>query len=328
MDYKDYYKVLGIERTASGDEIKKVYRKLARQYHPDLNPNDKDSETKFKEVAEAYEVLSDPEKRAKYDQFGSEWQRYQQTGGRPGGFDWSQWQQAGGRGAGGFGGGQYRQATAEEINEMFGGQGGGFSDFFETLFGGRGGFGQGQPYQPQGQRKGRDAEAEVRITLEEAYRGAARKLSREGREVEVRIPAGVKTGSRIRLAGQGSPGMNSGQAGDLYLIVEVEPHPQFERREDDLYVDFDLSLYTALLGGKAEVPTLDGSVQLSIPGETQNGRVFRLTGRGMPRKKKGERGDLFARAVVRLPASLTDEERALIEQLRNLRPAPQTKADQ
>ena len=305
MEYKDYYKTLGVEKNADQYAIKKAYRKLARQYHPDINPNNQAAEDKFKEVNEAYEVLSDPEKRKQYDQFGADWQRYQQTGANGSGFDWSQYANQNGQER------TYTYRTAEDLNDIFG-ESGDYSDFFETLFGAR--------QQQTGPRRGRDSEASVEISLDEAYRGTRRMLSKDGREVEVRIPAGMKTGSRVRLPGQGAPGRDGGAPGDLFLVVQVLPDERFEQRGEDLYTEFDLPLYTAILGGKAEVTTLDSPVLLSIPPETANGKLFRLSGRGMPNTKNpSEKGDLYAKAVVRLPAALTDEEKKLFEQLRTLR---------
>jgi curved DNA-binding protein len=317
MEYKDYYKILGVPKNAEQKEIQKAYRKLARQYHPDINPNNKEAEEKFKEINEAYEVVGEPEKRSKYDQFGQDWQRYEQAqqqggaaGGAAGGFDWSQWTRQQGQ----SGNGQYQSyTTAEDLQDLFG-QGGHYSDFFETLFGGAAG-----QARSQGSRRGRDAEATVQIALEEAYRGTSRMLSKDGRDIEVKIPAGVKTGSRVRVPRQGSKGQSGGEAGDLYLTVEVLPHDRFERRDDDLITEVEVPLYIAMLGGKVAVPTIDGSVQLTIPPETQNERLFRIRGRGMPHiKNPSQKGDLFAKVKVRLPHNLTDEQRKLFEQLRDL----------
>jgi curved DNA-binding protein len=316
MEYKDYYKILGVPKNAEQKDVQKAYRKLARQYHPDINPNNKEAEDKFKEINEAYEVIGDPEKRSKYDQFGQDWQRYeqaqqQQQGGASGGFDWSQWSRQ--QGQPGAQGQYYNYTTEEDLNDLFG-QGGQYSDFFETLFGQ--GARQGRS---QGPRRGRDAEAAVQITLEEAYRGTSRMLSKDGREVEVKIPAGVKTGSRVRVPRQGSPGQGGAEAGDLYLTVEVLPHNRFERRDNDLVTEIEVPLYTAILGGKVTVPTLEGSVQLTIPPETQNEQMFRIRGKGMPHiNNTSEKGDLFAKVKVRLPHNLTDEQRKLFEQLRDL----------
>lgn len=307
MDYKDYYKTLGVARDADEKAIKKAYRKLAKQYHPDTNKNDKKSEERFKEVAEAYEVLSDPDKRKKYDQFGADWERHQR-GPSTGGFDWSQYAS----GANG-GGGYTRYATAEDLGDMFGGNAG-FSSFFETLFGGGYAGGMHQPNM-RGAARPAAQEQPVPISLSEAYHGTTRILEIGVTQREIRIPAGVKTGSKIRVGG------DSGRSGELYLVVEVQPDKRFERDGDDLQTEFDLPLYVALLGGEANVPTLDGPVKLTIPAETQNGRKFRLRGKGMPNlKNKDQRGDLYAVAKIKLPANLTEQERALIEQLKSLRP--------
>lgn len=331
MEYKDYYKVLGVNKTSDKDEIKKAYRKLARQYHPDVNPEDKAAEEKFKEINEAYEVLSDPDKRGKYDQFGSQWQQYTRGGGSPDDFDWSNWSTQPG------GGGTYtRTVSPEEFQQMFGGGmggSGGFSDFFETLFGGMG------HARPSGTRaagfedflggdfsqranRGRDSEHVIQVSLEEAFHGSTRVLQWEdGRKIESKIPRGVKTGSKIRLRGQGEKGGGGGQTGDLFLRVEVSPHDIYQREGDNLKVTVAVDLYTVMLGGETEVRALDKSVKLSIPPETVNGKVFRLRGLGMPKLKDPEsRGDLFAKVEINLPDHLSDEEKRLFQELRGLRP--------
>ncbi|MDX1688537.1 MAG: J domain-containing protein [Candidatus Promineifilaceae bacterium] len=330
MEVKDYYDVLGVSRNASQDEIRKAYRKLARKYHPDVNPGDEAAEERFKELNEAYEVLSDPDKRQKYDQFGAQWRQYERAGGRPEDFDWSQWQTQPGAG----GRANYRTVSPEEFEQMFGGAGG-FSDFFETLFGGRAGrgaqrpggfdfggdFGRGrQRVQPR-PRAGRDVEHQVEITLEEAFHGTTRSLQYEnGRQIQAKIPPGVKTGSRIRLSGQGQPGAAGGEAGDLYLKVKVLPHPQFDRKGDDLHVTVPVDLYTAMLGGEVVVPTIDREVRLNIPPETNNGKVFRLSGLGMPTlSDPEERGDLYATLEVQLPQNLSEQEEDLFKELRDKR---------
>lgn len=313
MDYKDYYQSLGVSKTASQDEIKKAYRKLARQHHPDVNPNDKKAEERFKEINEAYEVLSDADKRQKYDQFGSQWQQFQRTGGNPNDF-WGQW--AGQTGQGG------RTVTPEELEQIlrgFGGQGGqgsGYSNFFDLLFGN---LGRQGGFQSRAQA-GRDAEAAVEVTLEEAFAGSARLVNKiDGQQARVKIPKGVKTGSKIRVQGGGSPGYGGGAAGDLYLIVEMLPHPIFQRDGDDLQARVKMDLYTAILGGKVEVPTLEKSGTLTIPPETANGKRFRLTGQGMPKLKNPEqRGNLYVTVEVELPQNLTQQQRELFEQLRQL----------
>lgn len=325
MNYKDYYSTLGVGKNASADEIKKAYRKLARKYHPDVNPNDKTAEEKFKEINEAYEVLSDEEKRGKYDRFGAEWQQYERAG-QAGDFNWQDWG-AQPRGS------QYRTMTQEEFDQMFGGgatsgrSSGGFSDFFDFMFGGSarrtGGF--SGPYAEdiyggaQNIRQSLDMEHPVQITLEEALSGTSRVLQYEnGRRVEARIPAGVKTGSKVRLSGQG--GRTDGMSGDLYLTVEVLPHPLFERDGDDLKTTIDVDLFKALLGGKVPVQALDKTVNLTIPPGTSNGKVFRLSGLGMPKlRKASERGDLYAQVEVDLPKNLSDAEREKVREWQELR---------
>jgi curved DNA-binding protein len=324
MEVKDYYALLGVDRNADQKEIRRAFRKLARQYHPDVNPGDTVAEEHFKEINEAYEVLSDPEKREKYNQFGAQWRQYERAGGRPEDFNWSQWQ--GQPGTGPAGGG-YRTVTPEEFEQMFGGAGaGGFSDFFETLFGGgMGGFrsdlGAGRTQTQARPRAGRDIEHEVQVTLEEAFHGTTRTLQYEdGREIQARIPAGVRTGSRVRLRGQGHAGASGSAAGDLFLRVEVLPHDRFEREGDDLRTTVPVDLYVAILGGSVTVNAIDRQVRLSIPAGTDNGRTFRLNGLGIPLLNKPDRrGDLYAVVSIQLPQQLTDRERELFEQLQEMR---------
>lgn len=315
MEYKDYYQTLGVKRDADAKEIKRAFRRLARQHHPDVNPGDKVAEERFKEINEAHEVLSDPDKRRKYDQLGSEWARYQQTGGRPGDFDWSQW--AAGAPAAQGQRVHVRYGTPEDLQDIFGGASP-FSDFFSQIFGGTGAGaapGGGYEYQVRPQR-GQNYEQEVEISLQEAYHGATRALQKDGRRLEVKIPAGARTGTRVRMAGEGAPGAAGGTAGDLYLRVRVLPDPQFERRGDDLHVTLPVDLYTAVLGGQVQVPTLSGPVMLTIPASTQNGRTFRLRGKGMPRLRQADqRGDLFAKIDVQLPTDLGPRQRELFEEL-------------
>jgi curved DNA-binding protein len=314
MDYKDYYKILGVDKNATEKEIKSAFRKLARKYHPDVNPNDAQAEAKFKEINEANEVLSDAQKRAKYDQLGADWQRWQQTGGRPNDFNWGQYASSpGGERV------HVRYAAPEDLEDLFGG-GSPFSDFFSSIFGGMGGGQAGRTdgfeYRPQ-PRAGQNFEHPVEISLAEAYQGTTRMLNKDGRRLEVKIPAGAKTGTRVRMRGEGGSGLAGGQAGDLYLVVEVTPDARFERKEDDLYVNVPVDLYTAVLGGEVRVPTLAGELNLKIPAGSQNGQTFRLRGKGMPKlNKSAERGDLYARLEVRLPTKLTPKQRELFEQLR------------
>ena len=308
MEYKDYYKTLGVDRNAEGKEIKKAYRKLARQYHPDVNPGDKAAEEHFKDINEAYEVLSDAEKRQKYDQLGSSWQQWQRTGRDPSGFDWSQW--SSGAQPGGV---RVEYRDLGDLEDLLGR--GGFSDFFQAIFGGMGA--------PQARpRRGQDYTQPVEITLEEAFQGAARMIQKDGRRLEVKIPPGVKTGSKVRVAGEGSPGIAGGTSGDLYLEVTVLPHSTFEREGDDLRCELPVSLYTAVLGGEVKVPTLSGDVMLNIPPETQGGRTFRLRGKGMPNlHNPQEHGDLYARLRIEIPQKLSQREKELFRELASLRPA-------
>jgi DnaJ-class molecular chaperone len=336
MAAKDYYSILGVGKTASDKEIKTAYRKLARQYHPDVNPGNKSAEEKFKEVNQAYEVLSDKDKRTKYDQYGENWQYADQfagagagaAGGRqpPPGFDFSNFNFSGGQGS-----------TTYFSGENFG-------DIFDELLHRRGG---GRTRRERGQ----DAEYPIDVTLEEAYNGGSRRLSMEApeacatcggsgrlqkavcptcqgtgsvarrKQIEVKIPAGVRTGSRIRMAGQGGPGHGGGPAGDLYLVVNVKPNTKFDRQDDTLLPPIPVPRPTAVLGGTVTVPTLKGGkLELKIPAETQNGRVFKLANQGMPHLGKSGHGDLLAKISVSLPKDLTPDERRLFEQLRELRP--------
>ena len=323
MEYKDYYKILGVPKNATDKDIKKAYRKLARKYHPDTNPDDATAEERFKEINEAHEVLSDPEKRKKYDQFGSQWKRYSHGGGGMDDFV-RQWGGGGQRG----GGVHTRTVSPEEFEQMFGGGMGGFSDFFESLFGGAAGAGRAGGFDPYGARtasaarprRGRDIEQPVEITLEEAYHGATRILQQDGERLEVSIPRGVKTGSRVRVAGKGQPGAGGGPPGDFYLRVKVLPHPLFTREGDDLRVHVPIDIYTLMLGGEARIPTLDRPLALTIPAGTPNGKVFRLRGQGMPNLRNPEkRGDLYAVVDAQLPQNLSEQEKELVRQLQALR---------
>jgi DnaJ-class molecular chaperone len=325
MDFKDYYSTLGVSKTATDKELKQAFRKLARKYHPDVNPGDKTSESKFKEVNEAYEVLGDPEKRKKYDELGANWRMYEQqaaAGARPG---------AGGPGFGGFSGGGVHTMTEEEMREMFGGESP-FSDFFQTFFGG-GNFGGGFEDARRGSsrgnarsraRKGRDVEQEIELSLDDVYHGVTRRLlftlGGQNRSVDVRIPAGVGDGSRVRIAAEGEPGSGGAPNGDLYLRIRLTPNPTFESKGQDLYARVPIPLTTAVLGGEAEVRTLAGkSLRLKIPPTTQHGQMFRLKGHGMPIPgKAGEHGDLYATADVQLPRQLTPEQRSHFEALQKL----------
>ena len=319
MEYKDYYKILGVERNASEKDIKRAYRKLARQFHPDVNPDDKRAEERFKEINEAHEVLGDPEKRTRYDQLGSSWQQWQHMGRDPGQFDWSRWT------AGAPGG--TRSEWSGDLGDLFGGGGAdAFSDFFRAIFGGVGGAGRagGEDFfrRTTSQRvtRGQDLEAEVEITLEEALHGAARVLERDGQRIQVKIPPGARDGSRVRYASKGTPGQGNRPAGDLYLNVKVKPHPIFKREDDNLRCNVDVDLYTAVLGGEVHVPTLNGDVALKIPAGTNSGKTFRLRGKGMPSARKPKQyGDLLATVQVQVPQKLSARERELFQELARLR---------
>jgi DnaJ-class molecular chaperone len=302
---KDYYSILGVPRTASEKEIKRAFRRLARQHHPDVNPGNEEAARRFKEINEAHEVLSDPDKRRKYDKYGDQWMHA----------DRIEEMQRQGFGVGGNGGVRFETAD-------FGGMGG-MGDILQDLFGG----GMGGARRRGGRTGGfgtmaADVEAAVEITLEEAYNGARRTIAVPGagqqRRIEVDIPRGVDTGSRVRMAGAVS--QSKGAGGDLYLNVTVRPHPVFKREGDDLRTEVAVPLYDALLGGEAQVPTLKGTrLALRIPPETQNGKTFRLSGQGMPRMGASGYGDLYAQVKVVLPANLSEQERQALEQLRALR---------
>jgi len=311
MEYKDYYRILGVNKDASPEEIRRAYRRLARKYHPDVNPNNKEAEERFKEINEAYEVLADPEKRRKYDQLGANWQQFQEMGGDPSSFDWSQWF------AGATPGGGGRVYTEYvDLGDLFGDSG--FSDFFRYIFGGGA---------PQGTRQrrgfaadGRDIEQPVEITLEEAYHGTTRIIQKGPRRIEVRIPPGVQTGSRVRVAGEGEPGHNGGRPGDLYLLITVLDHPVFKREGNDLRMRLPVDLYTLILGGEVTLQTLKGRVSLKIPPETKSGQVFRLRGQGMPLlRDNSQYGDLYVEVEAVLPQGLSPAEKDLFRQLAALR---------
>ena len=327
MEFKDYYATLNVTKASTEKEIKQAFRKLARKHHPDVNPGDKRAETRFKEINEAYEVLGDPAKRKKYDELGANWRMYEQAEAQGGPNPFAgRWNVNMGGGGGGSAGGGFRTMTQEEMEELFG-NAHPFSDFFTTFFGG------GEPGRADTrhgsrrrgrQRAGRDVEHEIELTFEDAYQGATRRLSLKqdghARTVDVRIPAGVGDGSRVRVAGEGEHGVGGASSGDLFLRVRLGPHPEFERKGRDLYVKVPLPVTTVVLGGEAEVRTIEGKpIRLRVPPLTQNGQVFRLKGYGMPKVgHPEEKGDLYARVEVQLPTELSPAEREHYETLAKL----------
>jgi DnaJ-class molecular chaperone len=326
VEFQDYYAVLGVPKTASEKEIRSAYRKLARQFHPDVNPGNAEAEAKFKQINEAYEVLSDPEKRTKYDQLGSRWKEYEsyqraQAAAAAAGaegprepFDWSGFAAEGVPGGARY---EYRTVSPEDLQDLFGDDQP-FSDFFGTFFGGGGGPSGRRAPRP---RQGADLEYPLEITLDEAYKGTTRVVELQlgdgqTRRLEVKIPAGVTDGSRVRVAGQGGPGRAGGRVGDLYLITTILPDPRFERMGDDLRTRITAPLATLVLGGEVSVPTPNGRrLALKIPAGTQDGRVFRLRGQGMPHLGQPDRrGDLHAEVHVHLPEQVSGRQRELLEE--------------
>ena len=309
MDYQDYYKTLGVDRKASEEEIKKAYRKLAMQYHPDRNPGDSRAEEKFKQINEAYQVLSDSQKRARYDQLGDSYSRYQNQGGTPGGFNWEEWYSS--RPVGGN-----VRVEYGNLDDIFGG---GFSDFFYSIFGGR----------PNRARPGETRAAsqaprpqilqqEVEISLPEAYQGTTRLMELDGRRLEVKIPAGARTGTKVRVHDV-VPTSSPNHKADLYLVIKVKDDPKFQRKGNDLVIEVPVDLYTAVLGGEAAVDTLGGKVVLSVPPGTQPGQTIRLAKKGMPvLKSKNEFGDLYVKIKVVIPKALNEEQQSLFEKLANI----------
>ncbi len=298
MEYIDYYKVLGLDKNASADDIKKAYRKMARQYHPDLNPNDAGAVKKFQQINEAHEVLSDPEKRKKYDQYGANWKQAGQ-------FEEAQRQQ-GQRGA------AAGRPFGQEYDEHFTySDGGDFSDFFSQMFGGSRGGNRSQP-----RFRGQDYRAEVRINLTEAYKTHQQTFTVNGKNIRITVPAGIANGQEIKIKGYGGPGVNGGPNGDLYLSFDIVNNTAFTRKGNDLYLDAGLSLYKAILGGEETIETMDGKVKLSLQPETQNGTKVRLKNKGFPvYKEEGRFGDLYITWKIELPVNLNDKERALFQQL-------------
>lgn len=308
MDYKDYYKLLGVSKSASQDEIKKAYRKLAVKYHPDKNTGDRQAEERFKEIGEAYEVLKDPEKRKKYDQLGANWKQYQNADARAGGFDFSHF-----RGASPGGSPFHFEG---DIGDIFGGANGGFSDFFNAFFGGRGDSRSGRP----AFQKGKDYQAELEISLAEAYSGTTRVLDVNGQKLRATIKPGAFNGQELRIKGKGGQGYNGGTPGDIYIKLKVIPDNNYELKGNDLVYKAKVDLYTAILGGKIEVHTIAGKLNLDVPKGSQPGSKLRLRGKGLPLfNKPGWAGDLYVQLDVTIPRRLSEEESDLFKKLKALR---------
>ncbi len=287
MEIPDYYKILGVEKKASADEIKKAYRKLARKLHPDLNPTDKDAHKKFQQVNEANEVLSDPEKRKKYDNYGKDWQHAEQ-------FE----QQRNAR----------RQSQSGREQTFSGASGQDFSSFFESMF--------GSGYSQQTKFRGQDITAELKLNLTDVMKTHQQTFTINGKNIRITIPAGAENGQTIKLNGYGQPGVNGGPAGDLYISFSIPIHPVYKRLGNDLHITTPLDLYTAMLGGEIIIDTLQGKVKLNVAPETQNGTRIRLKGKGVPvYKKEGENGDLYVTYEIQLPTNLTEKQKELFEAL-------------
>jgi curved DNA-binding protein len=299
MEFIDYYKILGLDKNATADDIRKAYRKLARKHHPDLNPNDKEAHKKFQQINEANEVLSDPEKRKKYDQYGKDWQHADE-------FERARQQQR-----------QYQSANRgqQEFSGDFGGED--FSDFFSSLFGGGNG---GRSRNRQTKFRGQDFQAELHLKLRDAYNTHQQMLTVNGKNLRITIPAGIENGQKIKLKGHGGPGISGGPNGDLYITFQIEDDPMFKRLGNDLYASSEIDLYTAVLGGETTVDTFNGKVKLKVSAGTQNGTKVRLKGKGFPvYKQEGHFGDLYITYQVKIPVNLTEKEKQLFTELSKLK---------
>ncbi len=302
MEYKDYYKTLGVSKSATKEEIKKAYRKLSFKYHPDQNPDNNAAEEKFKEISEAYEVLGNEDNRKKYDQLGANWKYYEQA-----------------QRQGGFGGGQTTYEYEGDLNDLFSRAfGGGADDFFETFFG-AGGFGP-QTRTSTRTRKGRDYESEISISMEEAYNGLQPTLRIGDKRLNIKIKAGIKDGQKLKIKGRGAPSVHGGVPGDLFLKVNIQPHPMFTRKNQHLYTNIKVDLYTAVLGGKVTVPTLTGKASIQVPAGTQSGKKLKMKGLGMPLyNRPNEKGDLYLTIEIEIPTRLSSREKELFEELASIR---------
>ncbi|TCJ14593.1 J domain-containing protein [Flaviaesturariibacter flavus] len=298
MDFIDYYQALGVNKNASPGDIRKAYRKLARQYHPDVNPDNTEAKRKFQQINEANEVLSDPEKRKKYDQYGKDWKHAE-------GFEKARQQRP------------YSQHNSEGRAGHFGGQfaEGDFSEFFESLFGGMGG-----SRRQEQKFRGADYQAELHVPLREAYTTHQQTLTVDGRNIRITIPAGIEDGQKIKLKGHGGPGANGGPNGDLYITFHIDEDPRFKRHGNDLYTTAEIDLYTAVLGGETTVDTMSGKIKLKVPAGTQNDTKVRIKGKGFPLYKQEDKfGDLYVTYKVKIPTNLSERETELFTELSNLR---------
>lgn len=311
MEFKDYYKIMGVEKTATQDEINKAYRKLALKYHPDKNPDNKQAEDKFKELSEAYEVLKDPEKRKKYDMLGSNWKQYQQAGSGNAN-DWF-------RNFQGTQQGDSYQFTGS-FDDLFGKAGGGFSDFFQSFFGGGGATGESPFNKTFKAKRGSDYEASFRITLEDAFHGNEKEFNIDGRKIRIKIKPGTEEGKKLRLKNQGAAAPGGGERGDLYLTIQIDKHPLFERVSNDLYYNLNLDVATAVLGGAYTLTTIDGKkVKVKIPAGTDSGTMLRIKGMGMKLPDSTSRGDLLVKVNIVTPKNISAEEKELYKKLAELR---------
>jgi curved DNA-binding protein len=308
MEYKDYYKILGVDKNATEEEIRRAYRKLATKYHPDKNPGDKNAESKFKEINEAKQVLSDPEKRKLYDKFGADWKHYKDTD-EKGGFDWSKYASEN-RGQDRT----YYYQSREGFENIFDHEG--FSDFFQTLFGK--GF-RGTQNKTSRIRKGEDLYSAITISLEEAFHGTSRLIKFQNQKIKLKIQAGIPDQHVLRLAGKGTAGNNNSPPGDLYITVKIASHLRFTRDDINLYHDLPIDIYTAILGGDVEISTFNGKVKVNIPSGTQNGKLLRLKGQGMPVYNNNNKGDLYVKVIIQIPENLTKEEYDLFKKLKEMR---------
>ena len=312
MDFKDYYKILEVDKKATADDIKKKYRQLAQKYHPDKNQGNKDAENKFKDLNEAYEVLSDSEKRSKYDSLGSSFTNFRKSGGSTDEFNWSDWMSK-----------NQNSQRRKKTSDMFSGINDFFSknetssDFFDKIFGG--GFGSKQKATKNQAQKGSDYQANVELSLEEAYKGCSKVINIDNQKIEVKFKPGIDNGQSLKISGKGLAGKNGGDRGDLLISVIIKPHKRVERKGDDLYVEISVDLYKAILGGISKITTFAGTVKLNIPPESQHGKVLCLKGLGMPNYTTPDKvGDLYVTLNVKLPQNLSDKERELFTELRDL----------